>query len=258
MPILTLTTDWGERDHYVSAFKGEIFGALPGIQVVDLSHGITKFNTMEAAFILKNSYSKFPTGTIHFIGLTGSELPDIEEPWVAIKNHGHYFVGFDSGIFTLIFDENPQEIIRLPIHRDHTRSELHTILLSKIQAIINGEFARLGKSDTKTFEQYFPRPTSNQDSLFGSIIYIDSFGNAISNISKDFFEQIRGSRNFIVNFRRSGYKVTKISSKYEEVENGNMLVLFNQDGLMEIALNRDSAEQLLGIKLLDNIRIEFS
>src|SRR4029077_15400563 len=101
MAILTITTDWGLRDHYLASFKGELFSSLPAIQVVDISHDIEKFNTMQAAFVVRNSFRKFPKGTIHFIGLSSNSNCHSENPYVIVKTDQQYLIGEDNGIFTL-------------------------------------------------------------------------------------------------------------------------------------------------------------
>lgn len=257
MPILTLTTDWSNRDHYVAAFKGELLSRIPGIIPVDVSHTVAKFNIMEASYLLKNCYSYFPEGTIHFIGLTGSEEAKSDTPFILVKSEGHYFIGHDSGIFTLLFGENEKEIIRLPLNKNQSRKNINSSLITTIAEIFEDKITSVFSREVQLFESYFARPTFNSDSIGGSIISIDSFGNAIVNITSTLFNKIQNSRAFHIDFRKAQISISRICTTYDDVEPGDLAVLFNQDGYLEIAINRDSAESMLGLRLNDQVRVEF-
>ncbi|MEO8210797.1 MAG: SAM-dependent chlorinase/fluorinase [bacterium] len=258
MPILTITTDWGLRDHYLAAFKGELFSLIPTLQLIDVSHEIEKFNTMQAAFIIQNFYHKFPEGTMHFIGLSSNENCNSESPFLIVRSKGQYLIGQDNGIFTLILGNENKEIVRLPFNGKANRNESYNCLLDTLKKLADGKnFETLGTVETTIEESYFALPTIDNKVIRGTIIYVDSFGNAVVNIKKELFEQIRKDRKFIIHMRKSIYNVTKISNSYEDVEVGEMLALFNQDGYLEIALNKESASKLLGLRIMEPIRIEF-
>ena len=119
------------------------------------------------------------------------------------------------------------------------------------------DLLKLGNADDTLEDSYFATPTVDQLAIRGTIIYIDSFGNAVINIERELFLNEKKDRSFTIFFRKSTYNVSTISNTYEEVEVGEMLALFNQDGFLEIALNKGSAAQLLGLKIMEPIRIEF-
>jgi S-adenosylmethionine hydrolase len=123
--------------------------------------------------------------------------------------------------------------------------------------LTQGKFRELGMEDSSLQESYFALPTVDAQTIRGTIIFIDSFGNAVVNISKELYEQEKRDRSFLIHLRKSEYNVNEISLTYDDVDVGEMLALFNQDGYLEIALNKDSASRLLGLKLMDPIRIEF-
>ena len=258
MPILTLTTDWGLRDHYLASFKGEILSRLPTLQIIDISHEVEKFNTMQAAYIIQNSFQKFPKGTIHYIGLTGNENCSLTNPFVIIQVNGHYLIGEDNGIFTLIIGRNEKEIFRLPIEGNASKKDHRLALIETIKKLAEGTpLNKLGKEETIIQESYFAQPTVDAQTIRGTIIFIDTFGNAIVNITKDLFDKEKRERKFLIQLRKSDYDVPKISLTYEDAIVGEILALFNQDGFLEIALNKGSASKLLGLRLMDPIRIEF-
>ena len=100
MSIITLTTDFGTKDHFVGAVKGTIYHELPDARIVDISHHISPFNITETAYILKNAYKSFPEGSIHIIGVD-SEL-NAENKHIALKLDNHYFICPDNGVISLL------------------------------------------------------------------------------------------------------------------------------------------------------------
>ncbi len=114
MPIITLTTDFGTKDHFVGAVKGSIYGELDEVRVVDISHDITPFNITETAYILKNAYKNFPAGTIHIVGVD-SEI-SLENKPLAIEMDEQFFICCDNGILSMITNEiNPDKIVEITI-----------------------------------------------------------------------------------------------------------------------------------------------
>ena len=116
MPIITLTTDLGTVDHYVSAVKATILRQLDNANIVDISHDVPSFNIIHAAFVLKNVYQEFPAGSIHIIGVNAETNEDSSH--LAVYANGHYFVGTDNGIFSLLLDLKPDKIIEITTTRD--------------------------------------------------------------------------------------------------------------------------------------------
>ena len=104
---------------------------------------------------------------------------------------------------------------------------------------------------------YFAVPTIDANAIRATIIYIDSFGNAVLNITKEVFDKECKNRPFVIYMRRSEYIITKISSSYEDVSYGEIVAFFNSNDQLEIALNKSKAAGLLGLKVMDAIRIDF-
>lgn len=257
MAILTLTSDWGLRDHYLASFKGLLISRIPTISLIDISHDIEDYNTIEAAYIVQHAFNKFPPGTIHFIAVSNSENCTGKNPYVLIRHMGHYLLGEDNGIFSLITGQAEKEILRLPLDVGLSRKNLYEAFAEVIKRVTEGEFESLGLAESKIIESFLPQASVDRISIRGTIIFIDSFGNAILNVSKQLFEKEKGLRTFSIQFRKAQYEVTEISNNYCDVENGEMVAFFNQDDFLEIALNRDSASKLLGLKIMDPVRIEF-
>jgi S-adenosylmethionine hydrolase len=261
MPIVTLTTDWGLRDHYVAAFKGDLISRYPEIQLVDVSHQVEHFDILQASFIIRNCFEKFPKGTLHFIGISGNITRNDKNGkrnFLIVKSGGHFFAGEDSGIFSLILGDAEKEIFRLPIAHDAPSSEVHELFLSVITSFAKGKNAEeIGQPSDELVRSFHTQPTVDQSGIRGAVIYVDEFGNIISNITKELFEKVREGRKFTIFLRRTEYDVHRISKNYFDSEAGEIVALFNREGYLKLSINRDKAGGLLGMKMMDPIRIEF-
>src|SRR5690606_30332344 len=116
MGIITLTTDLGYTDFYQAALKGSLLSLYPEVRIVDISHQVPSFDIQNAAFILRNAYPYFPENTVHLIGI--DSVFNDETKYIALRYNNHYFVGTDNGIFSLMFDSDPSEIVELNIMQD--------------------------------------------------------------------------------------------------------------------------------------------
>ncbi len=260
-PVLTMTSDWGLRDHYVAAFKGQILNRSPEIRIVDISNEIEQFNILQASFLLRNAFPHFPPGTIHYIGIDSNNAsrPSANvAPVLAVKSGEHIFVGKDSGIFSLILGEAKTEIYKLDIDLKRGKSVMAIRLSEMISHLINGRpLKEIGESQEGFVQSFLTNATSDSSSIRASVMYVDDFGNTIINITEPEFTAARKNRDFTINVRRSSYNISKISKTYEDAIVGEIVAFFNEDGYLEIALNRSSASGLLGMKIFDPIRIEF-
>ncbi len=262
MPIITLTTDWGLRDHYLASFKGELMSRSPDIQLVDISHEIEHFDILQASFVIRNCFEKFPKGTLHFIGIAGNiteKNKNDQRNFLVVKSNGHYFIGEDSGIFSLILGETDKEIFRLPVAEDASSYEVNNHFLSVLSSYSKGtKLEEAGELTGEMVRSFHTQPTVDQSVIRGAVIYIDSFGNIISNITRELFEKVRNDRPFTIFLRRTEYDIRRISKNYFDSDAGEIVALFNREGYLKLSINRDKASGLLGMKTMDPIRIEFA
>ncbi|MEO5911802.1 MAG: SAM-dependent chlorinase/fluorinase [Pelobium sp.] len=257
MAIITLTTDLGYKDFYQAALKGSILNTLPNVNIIDITHEIQAFNISRAAFILKNCYNYFPKGTVHLIGIDTVYSADTK--YLAIKYRDHYFVGSDNGVFSLIFEEEPQEIVEINIMQDlnFLHFPLADIFVKAACHLANGGNLKAIGIPTEEIEQRTNlHPVIDQNQIKGSVIFIDSFENVITNVTKDLFTKVQNGRNFILSFKRNE-TINQLSWHYDEVPEGEKLCLFGISNHLEIAINKGKAGGLLGLNINDIIRIEF-
>lgn len=275
MAIITLTTDFGHKDHFVGAIKGTIFKELSEAKIVDISHSISPFNIQECAYILKNSYKAFPDGTIHIVGVDSE--PTAENKHIAVLVDGHYFISANNGVISLITNEiSPTQLVEIQIPNPVQGSfpVLDVFVQVACHIARGGKLEVVGKSfaNLKELKEFSPRVTNEGKSIVGSVIYIDNYGNVVSNIQKSLFEAYRSGRNFEILARNK--RLTKIHNKYSEIIDfeqdpgkrrgpGDLLALFNSGGYIELAIYKSDlntvggAATLLGLDYRDTITINF-
>lgn len=256
MPIITLTTDWGTKDHYTGAVKGALLSLMPDAKIVDVTHEIPSFDIGPASFVIRNCFRSFPEGTIHIIGINTEASTDT--PHTMCLYDGHYFIGADNGIFSLIFDHKPEKIIELDIIQDTDYFTFSTrdVFVKAAYLIYKGERPEsLGFTKDKLIEMLPLKPVVEQDTIKGNVIYIDAYENVITNISEELFRELYKGKKYTISFR--GYEISELSKAYKDVDPGEKLALFGSSGFLEIAINTGNASSLLGLKLKDSVRIDF-
>ena len=115
MSIITLTTDYGNKDYFVSSLKAKLISAIDEINIIDISHNISPFNLSEAGYVLEGAFRNFPKGTIHILSVDSELTP--ENKHIAIMYEECYFIGADNGVFSLMFrDKKPDQIVEINLH----------------------------------------------------------------------------------------------------------------------------------------------
>ncbi|MFD2518204.1 SAM hydrolase/SAM-dependent halogenase family protein [Salinimicrobium flavum] len=274
MAIITLTTDFGEKDHFAGAVKGAIYTELPMARVVDISHSISPFHITEASYIIKNAYKSFPEGSIHIIGVDSELTP--ENKHIALKLDGHYFICANNGILSLIASEYvPEKIVEINIH-DKVESNFPVL---DVFVKVAGHLARggtlevIGKpiTEIKQIKEVEPYFNTEQTQIKGNVLYIDNYGNVVTNISRKLFDKIGKGRKFTMRARTATFD--EIYNTYSDAinfdtdqlnrEDGKKLAIFNSGGYIELAIYKSnpstvgSASTLFGLEWRDTVTINF-
>ena len=273
--IITLTTDFGEKDHFAGAVKGAVYSEMETIKIVDISHSISPFHISEAAYIIQNAYKNFPSGSIHIIGIDSELNP--ENKHIAVYLDEHYFICANNGIISMLTSEiNPEKIVEINVH-DNIESNFPVLdVFVKVACHIarGGTLEVIGKPIAKIKELIGIKPVVNPENnqIIGNVIYIDNYGNVICNINKSLFEEIGKGRSFTIQAR--SIKFTNIYNRYSDfinfenpkskrVEDGKKLTLWNSSGYLELAIYKSnpntvgSASSLFGLNYRDTISINF-
>lgn len=275
MSIITLTTDFGLKDHFVGALKGKLISEFPEVQIIDISHEIDLFNISETSYIINASYSSFPKGTVHFIGVD-SELTH-ENKHIVMQWNDHYFICADNGILSILTQKIvPQKLVEINIHNrlQANSSQLDVFVKVACHVAKGGALSVIGKEikQIKVVNELQAVVASDLSNIKGYVVYIDHFGNCVTNISKKMFADIGQNRLFEIKFGtknikkiHENYSDFKVSEKYTLKDyEGEKLALFNEAGFLEIAIYKSnpnsvgSAKSLLGLKYRDVVSIVFS
>ena len=275
MAIVTLTTDFGHKDHSVSVIKAALIHQISDLTIIDISHQISPYNPSETAYILKNAFRAFPKGSIHIVGVESEWTP--ENIHIAIEFEGHFFIGADNGILSMVLENlKATKIVEINIHKSIVTSFPVLDVFVSVAAHIarNGALEVIGKPIVKIKELTNINPVVNREGnqILGSVIYIDNYGNLVTNIKKPYFVEIRKTRNFIIFARTVKFK--NIYKGYSEAidfslprnkrdEDGKKLALFNSANHLELAVYKSNpqtvggASSLFGLDYRDPVTIKF-
>lgn len=274
MSIITLTTDFGHKDYFVGALKGKILSEHKEAVIVDISHEIDLFNTLEASYCIEAAYHNFPKGTIHIIGVDSERVGDTQH--IAMQWDDHYFICADNGILnTLIQKKIPKKIVAITIHDrlNIDASDMDVFVAVACHIARGGLLNVIGKEiqSLKPVSVLTSSITDDLSEIKGQIVYIDSFGNCVTNISqKQFNDTIRGRKFEIVIKNKKFSRLHKSYSDFQVSDvkqlkdlEGDFLALFNENGYLEIAIYKSnpktvgSAATLLGLHFRDTVSIKF-
>jgi S-adenosylmethionine hydrolase len=270
--MVTLTTDLGYRDPYLGIVKANLYSKFPDVKIIDLACDVRDNAISDAAFILKNSLKYFPANTIHLVAVklivNNSQLNQNNKGidntrYLITKYKDQYIVCLDNGFLSLI-DEGFNEPVYQIYFEDHSKHQffLNDIFIDVAHHLLEKKRIEDIAHQTDDYYKAFQfNSYNNAEQLRGKNIYVDDFGNVITNISKEQFYKVKGERQFSIIL--PGAIIEKISDTYDDVKFGEVLALFNSFGMLEIAVNGRSAFQMLhprqiGKEFDFNLLIEFN
>lgn len=256
-PLVTLTTDFGERDPYVAAMKGVIHTICPETEIVDLSHEIAPGSVLEGALFLAGALPYFPPDTIHVA---------VVDPGVGTKRHpmavrlaGRTVVGPDNGLITLAsrilpVEEargitNPRFMLEAVSHTFHGR-DIFAPTAGRLAA--GAPFRDIGPPLSEIQFLKIPQARKTQQGITGQIIHVDRFGNLITNIGRELLEGRRDIR-----LKAGRIEIRGLSRTYADALPEEPLALIGGTDLVEIAVNQGSARTTLGLDVGDTIETIF-
>ncbi len=247
--ILTLTTDFGYRDHYVSVLKAVILGINPDARIVDVSHEIPPQDIMAAAWVTRQSAFHFPSGTVHCV-VVDPGVGTARKP-VAVRIRDQVFVGPDNGLFTLVADEEPYEAFELGNTSFWGTSRSHTFHGRDIFAPVACHLSmgvpleEMGPRVSELAVYRWARPVADHKGIQGWVVHIDRYGNLITNIPKDLLRKHRGPRKMKI---YAGSAILKdMVDTYAEVPVGEPAAYIGSSGYLEVGIHNGNAETLLGV-----------
>lgn len=255
MAVITFMSDFGTDDHYVAAVKAAIVSTSVNQSIADISHTIKPYDIAQAANVLKNVYKDFPNGSVHLVAVDAMKE---KSKLIAIEMDNHFFVGFDSGLFSLISKKKPTQITIL--ENGQSTFPAKDVLAKAALALASGKnLNSIGAPGDQIMELYARQLKVTKREIAGHVVHVDSYGNLITNIEREEFEkmlELNGSgARFSVQVGRQSF--SELQSYFTEVESGDCYLLFNSSGYLQIGINRGNASGLLGLRIDSPISVEF-
>lgn len=255
MHIITITSDFGFGSTYQASLSAAIYSKIKNAQVIYITNNIKNYDILQAAFAVKTNYMHFPPGTWHFICVENN-LNYFKQVIVAEYNQ-HYFICTDNGIFNLLFNDL-KNVYTINIDKFNPNIQfIERDIFVDVAAHFfkNGNLSGVAQpGEVKVIRQNIVPPSAN-NLLFGVIVFVDGYGNAICNITKTEFDNFTQNRAFKIFYSGKNF-INKVSSGYIFNDDAEEIVMFNLTGHMQFTVNHGNAMQLLGLKVGSKIMIE--
>jgi len=250
--LITFTTDFGLNDHYVGTMKGVILSINPAAQMVDICNAVQSFDVLDGALTIAQAYSYFPADTVHMV-VVDPGVGTTRRP-LLVTSERHMFLAPDNGVLSFVFDQEERISVR------HISAEHY--FLQPVSATFHGrdvfaavagwlskgvEAAKFGDEITDYTRFAAPRPKPVNDKLLkGVVLKVDKFGNLITNITPKDLPQLFAPEPppFKVLIAKS--EIPKMKQAYAEGTPGEVFVILNSMGFLEIAAHRGSAAHIVG------------
>jgi len=253
--MITLLSDWKLRDPYIGIFKGQLLKLLPNEQIVDITHNLELFNPSQTAFIAKNSYSFFPEKTLHII-LSGLSFSTETKP-VLVIHDGHFFLGEDTGVFSMMF--GMENIEAYQYNGDMALSATEKLAEMASMVFQNSYAKKATQYPVLKFQLSILSEPDDSDSkiITGKVAYIDSCCNAVTNIPISMFRKaLKKDFEATVSLNARPLNIKCYHSFYNPKEK-EIFFTHNRLGFLEITLYEGNIAALADIKVGNNVEIRF-
>lgn len=259
MNTISLLTDFGLVDHFVGVMKGVILKINPAASVVDICNEVKPQGIFDAAFLLRNSYAYFPNGTVHLVVVD----PGVgtERKAVIVKTKNYFFVGPDNGVLDLALkEEKPTKIIHITNDKYFLKPVSDTFhgrdIFAPVAAYLSKgkSLSNFGKKIGFLKNLEFPDLCYDEKKLKGEVVYIDRFGNLITNIDSRALEKFIKGNKFIIKI--SGCTLDKLSRGYSEAGTDAPLALIGSFGFLEVSVNIGSASAYFSARKGTAVEVE--
>ena len=254
MTLITLTTDFGTSDPWVGIMKGVIASRAPGIAVIDVTHGIPPQDVLAGALVLRHAVPYFPRDAVH-VAVVDPGVGTTRRALCVVTDRG-LLVGPDNGLLSLV-EGDVRRIVELTDERFFLSPRSATfhgrdVFAPVAAALASGTAAAVLGSELTDMERLgVPAPVADGDRIRGQVIYVDHFGNLVSNVSDDMLAR-RGDVTITVREAR----VQGVASSYAAVAPGEPVAVVNSWGLLEVAVREGSARAALGARVGDAVVVE--
>ncbi|MGA8186104.1 MAG: SAM-dependent chlorinase/fluorinase [Terriglobia bacterium] len=250
-PIISITTDFGEDDHFVGVMKGVLLSINPDATIVDINHRVNSYDIFDGAYSLSQSYHLFPPGTIHLVVVdpgVGSERRPI-----IVQSKDYRFVAPDNGVLSMVYEREERVEVRHVTSEHFFRKPVSNTFHGRdIFAPVAGwlsrgmEAEKFGSIVTDYARFTSVRPTGENDALIkGVAIKVDKFGNVVTNITPEDVPQLFGQDPPPFRIRINGHEITRLHESFAAGEASELFAVVGSSGFIEICTNRGSAAKAL-------------
>ena len=260
-PVITLTTDFGERDYYVGAVKGVLLSIHPDLAIVDITHAIPSGDVLAGAFVLRNAAPEFPPGSVH-LAVVDPGVGSRRKP-IAVSGRGSLWVGPDNGLLSFPLEDPGAETREItapalsgrPLSETFHGRDLFAPCAARLAA--GFPFAQVGPRTTGPVILSEAKPAVGNGRVAGQVIHVDHFGNAITNIPGEALDALAGTAG-----ERRGLKVLAgsrslpVAATYADVERGAPVAVVGSCGLLELAVNGGNGAEFLQLRRRDPVVVE--
>jgi S-adenosylmethionine hydrolase len=257
--LVTLLTDFGTKDHYVASMKGVILSINPNCTLIDITHHVNPQDIYEGATLLAHAYSSFPKGTIH-LSVVDPGVGGLRKP-ILIATSNYFFLGPDNGLFTsALSHEKIKHVVALTRKKYFSSKISNTFHGRDIFAPVAGHLSSgvkpkaFGDEIDSWSKLVFQNPIIKERNLIGEVLYIDTFGNLISNIDGQRLLHFINRHSFIIKIGKE--TMNHLKRGYVEGKKGEPMALLGSGGFLEIAIREGNAQKRFKIRRGDSIIIQ--
>jgi S-adenosylmethionine hydrolase len=254
MSIVTIISDFGQKDHYAALLKGAILTNNPSINIIDITHEVDTHDIRQASYHLNAVCKKFPPGTIHVVAV--NNFYDTDYEIIVFEYKEMFFVGPNNGLFSLAFDSIEEDQV-YKVALDEQDNSMFDLIAHGVGLISHDmSITEVGPPLNRFEKKIDVKPVMTSDEIRGTIIHIDKFENVIVNVHREFFDHFRKGRDFEIFFKYYD-PITKISDNYSNAAVGEVLCIFNSANYLEISINMGKAASQLDLMKDETIQIKF-
>jgi S-adenosyl-L-methionine hydrolase (adenosine-forming) len=258
---IALLSDFGYRDHYAGVMRGVIASIAPKASIVDITHGVTPQNILAGALMLRESWRFFPATTV-FVVVVDPGVGTQRRAVAVETASGARLVGPDNGVLWMAAEQagfkSAVELREQRYFLSYQSSTFHgrDIFAPAGAYLWNGvRLARLGPPVNDLQRLFLPEPRQRDDELIGSVIYTDTYGNLVTNLSRARIEALQARfprRRLLVRIEKVPLR---ICGTYGDVPRNAPVALFGSFEMLEIAIREGSAADTLGARVDTEIRV---
>ena len=259
--VVTLITDFGDRDYFVASMKGVMLGINNQTRIIDVSHQVSPYAIEEAAFLLNSCYHYFPDGTVHVV---------VVDPSVGSSRRGllvttsrFFFVAPDNGVLSYIFENELNVEVRQIENRQFRLDssgatfEGRDLFAPSAAWLTRGQTpGAYGRLVTDYEKLPIHKPEVRKGVLYGRVAYIDHFGNIITDITPDDIKSLQEiTKNKKFSIHLGGVCIDELKTHYEQGSVETPEALINSNGYLEVFLKKESAAEKLGVSIRTDLEI---